>query len=384
MRGWRAGLGIAGGICLVIAAAMFTYGMIMRSPEALEELSGIDSDIQHVIPAARRGDRLKNDRLDAVARAQSETDFDTLLRLGHPSVDAVWSRRVRLPAPRELAGTPMPTSTDAVPLAYASTQATDQPQRDPFRVIDEAQGRTRNDQVAAVPLPLPRPKIEEEDDSDDEDPVPLPLPRPRNLVAPQTASVVATLPSAPDPAHAPVSLMPAAPPQVAVTRSLHPVPDTPAPAPQPGFQLASLPSSTQQDAPRTGPTLMTPFGVPYTLQIDSVQTSCFPPALVELLRRIEQQYHQRPIVTSGYRDHGRSGSLHRRCMAADIMVPGVSAAQLAKDARKIPGMGGVGQYCHPNLVHVDIGTPRDWKYGCGSYFSMRDGSTSWGRTPQAD
>jgi uncharacterized protein YcbK (DUF882 family) len=129
------------------------------------------------------------------------------------------------------------------------------------------------------------------------------------------------------------------------------------------------------------PVIMSPLGVPYTLQHDSVQTNCFPPALVELLRRVERHYGQRPVVTSGYRTRGRSGSLHRRCLAADIMVPGVPGAELARIARTIPGMGGVGQYCHPNLVHVDIGTPRDWRYGCGSFFAMRDGSSSWGRAP---
>jgi hypothetical protein len=57
----------------------------------------------------------------------------------------------------------------------------------------------------------------------------------------------------------------------------------------------------------------------------------------------------------------------------------VSAQALTTFARTVSGVGGVGQYCHQSMVHVDVGTPRDWKYGCGSYFAMRDGSASWGR-----
>jgi hypothetical protein len=148
--------------------------------------------------------------------------------------------------------------------------------------------------------------------------------------------------------------------------------------PGPRTQVASVAPTAREAEPeaprRGGPTLMTPFGVPYTLQHASVETQCFPPQLVELLRRLERAAGGKPIVTSGYRTRGRSGSLHRRCLAADIMIPGVSSTELARIARTVPGMGGVGQYCHPNLVHVDIGTARDWKYGCGTFFALREGS----------
>jgi hypothetical protein len=34
------------------------------------------------------------------------------------------------------------------------------------------------------------------------------------------------------------------------------------------------------------------------------------------------------------------------------------------------------------MIHVDIGTPRDWKYGCGSFFAMRGGVPGkWGKVP---
>jgi hypothetical protein len=42
-----------------------------------------------------------------------------------------------------------------------------------------------------------------------------------------------------------------------------------------------------------------------------------------------------------------------------------------------------GTYCHSELVHVDVGTPRDWKYGCGSLFAMRGAPGRWGKVPAA-
>jgi hypothetical protein len=149
-----------------------------------------------------------------------------------------------------------------------------------------------------------------------------------------------------------------------------------------GPQVAALTPPTSTDESKPSVILRTPFGVPYTLQTSSVQFSCAPPALLSLLRAFERRYGQKVVVTSGYRSRGRTGSMHRRCLAADIIVPGVSANDLAKFARTIPGMGGIGHYCHPNMIHIDVGTPREWKYGCGSYFVARDGTgSSWGRVP---
>ncbi|MBL8573996.1 MAG: DUF882 domain-containing protein [Hyphomicrobiaceae bacterium] len=150
-----------------------------------------------------------------------------------------------------------------------------------------------------------------------------------------------------------------------------------------GTQMAALPPQDKtDDGARPNVILKTPFGVPYTLQTESVEMSCAPPPLLSLLRAFEKRYGQKVVITSGYRSRGRSGSLHRRCLAADIIVPGVPADDLAKYARTIPGMGGIGHYCHPNMIHVDVGTPREWKYGCGSYFVARDGSDGkWGKVP---
>lgn len=151
-------------------------------------------------------------------------------------------------------------------------------------------------------------------------------------------------------------------------------------------KLAALtPPPASSAAPSRTPslTLPTPFGVPYVLQTESVDAGCLRPQLVDLLRNIERHYGQKVVMTSGERSRGREGSLHKTCQAADIIVPGVEAEALARYARSIAGMGGVGTYCHPNMIHVDIGSPRDWHYGCGkSYFAMRDGSAGWGAVPQ--
>ena len=125
----------------------------------------------------------------------------------------------------------------------------------------------------------------------------------------------------------------------------------------------------------------TPFGVPYVLQTQSVDTACLKPELLTILRQVESHYGRKVVITSGYRNRGREGSLHRICAAADIIVPGIDSKSLAAYARTVTNVGGVGTYCHQSMIHVDIGTPRDWKYGCGSYFAMRDGSAHWGRVP---
>jgi hypothetical protein len=145
-------------------------------------------------------------------------------------------------------------------------------------------------------------------------------------------------------------------------------------APQPGI----TPPITQPPNTIVTPT---PFGIPYVLQTQTVDTACLKPELLEILRTIENHYGRKVVITSGYRSRGREGSLHRTCRAADIIVPGISSQALATYARTSPSVGGVGTYCHESMIHVDIGTPRDWKYGCGSYFAMRDGSAHWGKVP---
>lgn len=106
-------------------------------------------------------------------------------------------------------------------------------------------------------------------------------------------------------------------------------------------------------------------------QRPDVDTSCFKPRLVSLLKKIERHYGKPVIVTSGYRSpehnrrvRGARKSAHMDCAAADIQVPGVSRWELARFARSLPGRGGVGTYCHTASVHVDVGAERDWNWRC--------------------
>ena len=106
-------------------------------------------------------------------------------------------------------------------------------------------------------------------------------------------------------------------------------------------------------------------------QREDVDTSCFKPQLVRLLKAIEHRYGKKVLVTSGYRSpahnrrvRGAKRSAHMTCSAADIQVAGVSRWELAKFARSLPGRGGVGTYCHTSSIHVDVGAVRDWNWRC--------------------
>lgn len=106
-------------------------------------------------------------------------------------------------------------------------------------------------------------------------------------------------------------------------------------------------------------------------QTAHVKTECFAPRLVRTLRYVEQHYGKPVMVTSGYRSpkgNRRAGgarkSKHVTCEAADFQVEGVSKWELAKFLRGLPGRGGVGTYCHTKSVHYDVGSKRDWNWGC--------------------
>ncbi|MGL4325835.1 MAG: YcbK family protein [Beijerinckiaceae bacterium] len=91
-------------------------------------------------------------------------------------------------------------------------------------------------------------------------------------------------------------------------------------------------------------------------QIASVVTGCFPGSLRAVLADVSAHFGGRPvIVTSGHRHGGRRGSYHRKCMAADIQIAGVSPGAIARYARSHPSVGGVGTYGHTRSVHVDVG-----------------------------
>ncbi|MEM0898662.1 MAG: D-Ala-D-Ala carboxypeptidase family metallohydrolase [Pseudomonadota bacterium] len=114
---------------------------------------------------------------------------------------------------------------------------------------------------------------------------------------------------------------------------------------------------------------LTPNGL--LKQHAGVDVKCLKPALLKLLKRVENKYGEKVIVTSGYRSPARNrrargarNSLHMYCAAADIQVKGVSKWKLASYLRSLPGRGGVGTYCHTKSVHIDIGPRRDWNARC--------------------
>ena len=83
-----------------------------------------------------------------------------------------------------------------------------------------------------------------------------------------------------------------------------------------------------------------------------VSVKCFKPKLIKLLRQVERHYGKKPIITSGYRSpahnrrvRGARRSLHMKCTAADIRIPGVGKTSLARYLRGLRGRGGVSLYC---------------------------------------
>lgn len=107
------------------------------------------------------------------------------------------------------------------------------------------------------------------------------------------------------------------------------------------------------------------------VQRDTVDTACLRPPLLAVLKKIEEHYGRKLVVTSGYRSRvhnaaarGAHNSLHMFCAAADVQMPGVSKWELAAYARSMTGRGGVGTYCYTKSVHIDIGPERDWNWRC--------------------
>lgn len=120
-------------------------------------------------------------------------------------------------------------------------------------------------------------------------------------------------------------------------------------------QQASLETGSTTARPATADTAPASAGG-IEKQTDHVVTGCFPANLRAVLADISSQFGGKPvIVTSGHRHGGRRGSYHRKCMAADIQIDGVSPGAIARYARAHPSVGGVGTYGHTRSVHVDVG-----------------------------
>ncbi|OWV79977.1 peptidase M15A [Rhizobium sp. R635] len=98
----------------------------------------------------------------------------------------------------------------------------------------------------------------------------------------------------------------------------------------------------------------------YTVQTVSVRAGCFPERLRAVLSHIAAKTGRRPMITSGHRPRPRRhGSLHGKCLAADIRIPGLSERTIIAAAKSAPGIGGIGSYCN-GIVHVDVGPQRRW------------------------
>jgi len=96
---------------------------------------------------------------------------------------------------------------------------------------------------------------------------------------------------------------------------------------------------------------------------DNVETDCFPETLRKALDQLAAHFKSEVLVTSGKRDRGRRGSLHRACKAADVRIVGVAPSEIARVARDIPGVNGVGTYRRADLTHIDVRAERfAWRW----------------------
>ncbi len=356
--------GVAGTLALVVGAGSLAL-VTLGNPFARAVPTSDRADLLQTSPAQ------KSDRLPSVATL--DTQFDVIDRNSSAAAPLVSDATADASALDDLIvtsslGTGRPElRPGAEPEVRADPDTTsDTDAQDADDEVDDA----RN---TALPQPLPKPHHD----------VNFPLPKTRPPLEADTRHTppVRSPAAATNAAFAHLGAIQIRQPQrpPVVLAAYAPTTETPMPTPR------ARPSTQPINTPPGTIVTPTPFGIPYVLQTESVETACLKPELVNILRTVEAHYGQKVVITSGYRNRGRAGSLHRSCAAADVIVPGISSQALAAYARTIPSVGGVGTYCHQSMIHIDIGTPRDWKYGCGSYFAMRDGSnTRWGKVQQED
>lgn len=141
------------------------------------------------------------------------------------------------------------------------------------------------------------------------------------------------------------------------------------------FKEAGVPLAADGPGPEQADFAPESFGLPDAMTLDAapahtsggrgwraayghVVTRCFPQDLRSALDTIAGHFNAEVLVTSGHRNRGRRGSLHRSCKAADIRVAGVPASEVARFARSIPGVNGVGVYRRIGLTHIDVRNER--------------------------
>lgn len=139
-----------------------------------------------------------------------------------------------------------------------------------------------------------------------------------------------------------------------------------APLPGGGLRATSIayaPAQFELAGVSAAPNIGQTGGARWRAAYDDVQTDCFPETLRKALDQIAAHFKSEVLVTSGKRDRGRRGSLHRSCKAADIRIVGVSPGEVARVARVIPGINGVGTYRRVALTHIDVRAERfAWRW----------------------
>ncbi|MBF0680714.1 MAG: DUF882 domain-containing protein [Devosia sp.] len=93
----------------------------------------------------------------------------------------------------------------------------------------------------------------------------------------------------------------------------------------------------------------------------SVNAFCITPKLRFLIWEFEGHFGKKVVMHSGYRDNhnnsaagGADNSYHKKCMAADISIPGVDKARMIQFAMRTQGVGGLGCYPGRAFIHVDV------------------------------
>lgn len=380
-HGWRVAVALAGG-CAALGVATIGGTFSSRDPGQRVAINDGETVQTKSIPvtAMSKGDRLPLPVKLALAGSASLPAAETPAKAGrempHPVSYAVttepgYENETYVSPQLTYASLDMRDATAPFDRATGDTNASMPTQPSETPEIAEEEDDAQPTTLASVPVPHEKPVLDPS----------IPLPK----IRPEPPPVIAAAPAI---GHIPLGKPSAVPPSPGEVANAGAIPIRP--PPKPTNVLAYLTPQSDAPPPAITPPMHqppntiitpTPFGIPYVLQTQSVDTACLKPELIDILRQIEHHYGQKVVITSGYRNRGREGSLHRTCRAADIIIPGVTSQQLAAYARSIPSVGGVGTYCHQSMIHVDVGTPRDWKYGCGSYFAMRNGSAHWGKVP---
>ena len=101
-----------------------------------------------------------------------------------------------------------------------------------------------------------------------------------------------------------------------------------------------------------------------------VDTFCLVPKLRLALWSIETFFGRKVVVTSGYRSPwhnadvgGKEDSYHMKCMASDILIPGVDKSRLIAYAYRNDLIGGLGCYPGQTFIHIDVrDRPPGWSH----------------------